>query len=279
MPFCRLMGVTVRFGGLVALDSVDMIVNHGEIVGVIGPNGAGKTTLFNCITGLQRVDRGRILFAGRDITRLRPHQRSRLGIARTFQTVRLFGSLTVRENILVGCHAHLRSGLFGDGLRLPTSIAAERRARREVDQLLEILDLDAVADRTAAELPLGLQRRTEIGRALATRPKLLLLDEAASGMTRRESSELVDLFRRLRRTFDLSMLVVEHDVGLVMALCSFVYVLDFGKIIAAGTPSEVRRDPAVVEAYLGHLDDAAREGPLSAAVPTPGESEVAAHGS
>ena len=255
MPFCQLRGVTVRFGGLVALDAVDLVINHGEIVGLIGPNGAGKTTLFNCISGTQRPDRGRITFNGRDITRARPHQRSRLGIGRTFQTVRVFPRLTVRENLLLGCHAGMATGLISDGLRLPRSGLAQRDALRRVDELLDFLRLGDVAGRFAAELPLGQQRLTEIGRALATRPRLLLLDEAASGISKGETGELVELFRRIRRSFDLSLLVVEHDIGLVLDLCSHVYVLNFGRILAAGSPAEVRTDPAVVEAYLGHVDD------------------------
>jgi len=267
VPFCQLRKVSVSFGGLVALDAVDLVINHSEIVGLIGPNGAGKTTLFNCISGTQRPDRGRIIFNGRDITRTRPHQRSRLGIGRTFQTVRLFPALTVRDNLVLGCHAGMGTGLFSDGLRLPRSSIAQRQAMGQVDELLDFLRLGDVADRNAAELPLGQQRLTEIGRALATRPRLLLLDEAASGIGKAEAGDLVDLFRRIRRSFDLSLLVVEHDIGLVLDLCSFVYVLNFGRVLAAGSAAEVRSDPAVVEAYLGHVEDepaTAREATVAA---------------
>jgi len=257
MPFCQLRGITVRFGGLVAVDDVDLVINHGEIVGLIGPNGAGKTTLFNCISGTQRPDSGRIIFNGRDITRRAPHIRSRLGIGRTFQTVRLFNRLTVRENILLGCHARMRSGLFSDGLRLPRSLAARRASLETVDEVMEFLGLVRIAGRRAGELPLGQQRLVEIGRALASRPKLLLLDEATSGVSKTMVDELVNLLSAIRSTYRLSLLVVEHDISLVMNLCDFMYVLNFGRVLATGTPRAVRQNPLVIEAYLGHTREAA----------------------
>jgi branched-chain amino acid transport system ATP-binding protein len=255
MPFFSVSGITVRFGGLSALEDIDLVVNHSEIVGLIGPNGAGKTTLFNCISGTQRPNTGRVIFNGKDVTRLPAHHRSRLGIGRTFQTVKLFPALTVRENILIGCHAQMSTGLFSDGLHLPRSRAAQKKATAVVDEILEVLGLTDIDTRLAGELPLGQQRLVEIGRALATRPKLLLLDEATSGITAAEIGELVGLLRTLMRRYQLSLVVVEHDIALVMGLCDFIYVLDFGRMIASGTPAEIRRDPAVIEAYLGHVEE------------------------
>ena len=255
MPFFAASGVTVRFGGLLALDNIDLVVNHAEIVGLIGPNGAGKTTLFNCISGTQRPSAGRIVFDGQDISGLPPHTRSRLGIGRTFQTVKIFPALSVRENILIGCHAQMHTGLFSDGLHLPRSATAQRAATEVVDEMLEVLDLSRVDGRLAGELPLGQQRLVEIGRALATRPKLLLLDEATSGITKAEVGELVALLRQILGKYQLSMLVVEHDIALVLNLCDFIYVLDFGQMIASGSAAEVRSNPAVVEAYLGRVEE------------------------
>jgi branched-chain amino acid transport system ATP-binding protein len=262
MPFFAARNITVRFGGLTALEDVDLTINHSEIVGLIGPNGAGKTTLFNCISGTQRCDRGRIVFNGRDITRLPPHLRGRLGIGRTFQTVKLFPDLTVEENLLLGCHVRMGTGVFSDGLHLPRSSRAQQRAVAEAGELLDFLGLRPIAHRRAGELPLGQQRLVEIGRALATKPNLLLLDEATSGISKNETGELVQLLRSVRSAYRLSLLVVEHDIALVMNLCDFVYVLNFGRILAAGSPAEVRRDPAVAEAYLGHVAEAAEPTPV-----------------
>jgi branched-chain amino acid transport system ATP-binding protein len=255
MPFFAVSGVSVRFGGLVAVDRIDLVVNHAEIVGLIGPNGAGKTTLFNVISGTQRPNSGRVIFNGTDVTRVPAHIRSRLGIGRTFQTVKLFPALSVRENILIGCHAQMSTGLFSDGLHLPRSGQAQRAATEVVDEILEVLGIGAIDTRLAGELPLGQQRLVELGRALATRPKLLLLDEATSGITKAEMGELIQLLRKLVARYELSLLVVEHDMALVLNLCDFIYVLDFGQMIASGSPGEVRENPAVVEAYLGKTED------------------------
>jgi branched-chain amino acid transport system ATP-binding protein len=254
MPFFDIRSLNVRFGGLQVLQDVDLVINHSEIAGLIGPNGAGKTTLFNCISGTQRPNSGRVIFNGRDVGGLAPHARSRLGIGRTFQTVKVFGALSVRENVLIGCHTSMRTGVFSDGLHLPRSRAAQHAAQDVVDEILDFLGLRTIDHRLAGELPLGQQRLVEIGRALATRPRLLLLDEATSGITSAETSELASLLRTVRSRYQLSLLVVEHDIALVMSLCDFVYVLDFGRIIASGTPAEVRANPHVVEAYLGRVD-------------------------
>ena len=251
MALLEVRDVAVRFHGLTALDGVSLSVSRGEVVGLIGPNGAGKTTLFNTITGLQHADTGSVSFDGRDVTAHSADRRARAGIGRTFQTPQLISRLSAYDNILLGCQARMRNGLFADGLRLPASYRNEVLAQREVDDVVAALGLGEHVHRGVGELPLGVRRLVEIARALCTRPKLLLLDEAASGIGREESWQLAELFSRIRREHDLSMLVVEHDVDFVLSLCDYVYVLDFGRLIARGTPDVVRTDPAVVAAYLG----------------------------
>jgi branched-chain amino acid transport system ATP-binding protein len=251
MALLEVRDACVRFAGLVALDGVSLSVSRGEIVGLIGPNGAGKTTLFNTITGLQRAGGGRITFDGRDVTALSADRRARMGMGRTFQTPQLIARLTVYDNILLGCQARMRNGIFADGLRLPSSWRNEVLARREVDRVVASLGLGEHVHRGVGELPLGVRRLVEIARSLCTNPRLLLLDEAASGIGREDAGGLAELFRRIRREHDLSMLVVEHDVDFVLSVCDFVYVLDFGRVIARGTPDVVRSDPAVIAAYLG----------------------------
>ncbi len=251
MALLEVHGLCVRFRGLVALDGVSLSVSRGEVVGLIGPNGAGKTTLFNAVTGLQRAESGRILVDGVDAGAMPADRRARLGIGRTFQTPQLINGLSAYENILLGCQARMRHGLFADGLRLRSSYRDEVLARREVDDVVDFLGLGEHAHRGVDSLPLGVRRLVEIARALCTRPKLLLLDEAASGIGGDESGRLGELFRRIRREYDLSMLVVEHDVDFVLGLCDYVYVLDFGRMIARGTPDVVRSNPDVVTAYLG----------------------------
>ena len=254
MALLEVHGLTVRFRGLVALDGVSLSVSRGEMVGLIGPTGAGKTTLFNAVTGLQRADAGRVEFAGNDVTAAAADRRARLGIGRTFQTPQLVSGLSAYDNILLGCQARMRNGLFADGLRLPASWRNEVLAHREVDAVIDFLGLGDFAHRGVATLPLGVRRLVEIARALCTRPKLLLLDEAVSGMALDDPGRLRELFSRIRREFDLSMLVVEHDVDFVLGLCDYVYVLDFGRVIARGTPDVVRSSPAVVAAYLGEQE-------------------------
>jgi branched-chain amino acid transport system ATP-binding protein len=230
--------ISVSFGGVQALGGVSLDAPAGVVTGLIGPNGAGKTTMFNVVTGFQRPSRGQVSMDGRDITGLRPHTRARLGLGRTFQRLELFGSLSARENILVGMEASRgRADHGGD-------------RRRLADEILERVGLQAVADRQADTLPTGIARRVELGRALATRPRLLLLDEPSSGLDQPETDALGRLLASLAAE-GMAVLLVEHDVELVMRVCSRVHVLDFGQIIAVGNPSEVQADPRVQLAYLG----------------------------
>jgi branched-chain amino acid transport system ATP-binding protein len=252
-PLLEVDRLTVAFGGLLALDDVSLAVQPGQVLGLIGPNGAGKTTLFNVVCGFVRPTAGQVRWQGRPFRRHRPHRLAGLGIARTLQSLGLFAHLTVLENVMVGAARQARTGLLAATLALPWSDRDERGLRdRALAQLRELQIADA-AGRLCGQLPYGVQKRVALARALVARPKLLLLDEPASGLSADETAELGDLVRRLRA--DMSVMLVEHHVDLVMSVCDAVVVLDFGKVIAAGPPETVRTDPAVVEAYLGAAVD------------------------
>ena len=247
----RVQDVAVRFGGIVALDGVSFDVAPGRIVGLIGPNGAGKTTLFNCISRLYECDRGDIAFDGVSLLTVPRHRVAGLGIGRTFQNLALFRSMSVLDNVMVGRHANSRGGFFANAVRLPYAVRADCEARDKARELLALLDLERVAGTPVAALPFGTQKRVELARALASAPKLLLLDEPASGLNHEEVGAIGALIRNLRERLQLTVLLVEHHMQLLMSLSDWVVALNFGKRIAEGTPAQVREHPELVKAYLG----------------------------
>ena len=249
----QIENLTMQFGGVVAVDNFSMEINKGEIVALIGPNGAGKTTAFNAVTGVYQPTAGRITLLDENITGLRPDEVTLRGIARTFQNIRLFSSMTVFENVLTAHHLRRTAGMFSATFRL--NKAEEKRMREDTESLLKKVDLYDLRDEMAVSLPYGKQRLLEIVRALATRPKLLLLDEPAAGMNPQETDELGEFIRRIRNEFDLTVFIIEHHMNLVMKISDRIYVIEFGKQIAEGTPEEIQNNQAVIDAYLGGGDE------------------------
>ena len=251
MPLLDIEDLSIRFGGVTALDGVSVAVAEGQIVGIIGPNGAGKTTVFNCITGVYTPDAGSITFAGLDLRRRQPHQIIGAGVARTFQNLELFNTMTVLDNLLVGQHSAMRCNAIEYAFRLPRASREEHGARLRAGEVLDFLSLSELANTVVGGPPFGLKKRVELARALVSSPRVLLLDEPANGLSHEEVGQLDVLIRTLRDDLKLTILLVEHHMGLVMAVSDRVCVLDFGRRIAYGTPAEVQADPAVIAAYLG----------------------------
>ena len=250
-PVLDVRNLGIDFGGLTAVDEFQVTIGATEINGLIGPNGAGKTTIFNLLTGVYQPTRGAVLVKGVDIKGKSVAQVNRMGVARTFQNIRLFNKMTALENVLVGMHNDIPRSFLTSMLRLPGYRKAEREAEQRARELLDFMGLGDVADIPAGSLPYGIQRRLEIVRALATKPSVLLLDEPAAGMNPSETAELMDQIRRIRDEFQIAIMLIEHDMNLVMGVCESIAVVNYGKVIAKGTPEQIQRNPAVIEAYLG----------------------------
>jgi branched-chain amino acid transport system ATP-binding protein len=249
--FFQIHHLTKRFGGLVAINDFSMEIRSGEILGLIGPNGAGKTTLFNCINKFYDPEAGQILMEGKDLARVKPHQVAELGIGRTFQNIELFGNLTVRENLLIGQHRRIQSGFFSGAFSLKRYRKEEQEVQEKAEEVCANLGLSGIKNAPVSGLPLGTRKLVELARALVSQPKLLLLDEPVAGMNPTESDTLAKVIREVRQKLGITVFLIEHDMGLVMRICSRLYVIHYGSKIAEGTPEEIRNNPLVIEAYLG----------------------------
>ena len=250
-PVLDVRNLGIDFGGLTAVDGFNITIGPTEISGLIGPNGAGKTTIFNLLTGVYQPTRGSVLIKGIDTKGMPTYKVNKLGIARTFQNIRLFGDMTALDNVKVGMHNEMKCSFAASLLRLPSYFKAEKKANRKAMELLEFMGLADIADQKAGSLPYGVQRRLEICRALASNPAVILLDEPAAGMNPSETAELMHQIRRIRDNFQIAIFLIEHDMNLVMNVCEAIAVVSYGKIIAKGTPDEIKNNPAVIEAYLG----------------------------